>query len=152
MSQEWAATTPDQRTFGAQIGRLLDDLNKPDLSGQAQSYLQDAARYFQRKPFFFNESDNSAVPGWGQTSVGGAVVGNLQWVVGPVGDIWRRNLCDSSHGRLAVKLHDSDVGYEQHWTERRRYVRLYADPAIRRAIILRRQSVRWDDWNDYGFR
>ena len=80
--QEWASTTPDTRTFGQQIGRLIDDLNRPDLQGIAQSYLQDAARYFQRKPFFFSDIDNSRVFGWGQTSLNGPVQGSLHYTHG----------------------------------------------------------------------
>ena len=82
MPQEWASTTPDTRTFGLQISRLLDDLNRPDLQTQAESYLQDAARYFQRKPFFFSETDNSGVFGWGQTSATSAVAGSLFYTQG----------------------------------------------------------------------
>lgn len=62
--QEWSATQPDTRNFGQQIARLLDDLNRQDLLSIGQSYLQDAARFFQRKPFFFSELDNSQVPPW----------------------------------------------------------------------------------------
>jgi hypothetical protein len=80
--QEWAATTPDTRTFGNQVERLLDDLNKPDLASIAQSYLQDAVRYFQRKPLFNNETDNSVVFGWGQTALASTVQGSLFYTQG----------------------------------------------------------------------
>ena len=45
-------------------GRIVDDLNRPDLISQAQDYAKDAIRYFQRKPFFFNDTDNTLVPPW----------------------------------------------------------------------------------------
>jgi hypothetical protein len=77
MAQEWSATTPDTRDFGQQIQRLLDDLNRPDMQSIAQFYLQDAARYFQRKPFFFSDIVNDRTPGWGQTSPTSAVLPNL---------------------------------------------------------------------------
>jgi hypothetical protein len=42
----------------------LDDLNRPELQNIVQQYLQDAIRYFQRKPFFFNDTDNVALASW----------------------------------------------------------------------------------------
>lgn len=42
------------------VNRLIDDINRPDLQSEALSYIQDAIRLYQRKPFFFNETDNSA--------------------------------------------------------------------------------------------
>jgi hypothetical protein len=68
MPQQWPQTQVDQRTFGAQIQRTLDDLNRPSLQGQVTSYLQDAMRFWQRKPFFFTDADNSAPLQW-QASV-----------------------------------------------------------------------------------
>lgn len=64
MAQSYTANQIDTRSFGQQIQRLLDDLNRPDLQNIAQQYLQDAMRFYQRKPFFFNEIDNSAVGTW----------------------------------------------------------------------------------------
>jgi len=64
MAEAFATYERDQRTFGAQQARLLDDLNRPDLEANVVTYLQDAMRYFQRKPFFFSETDNTSVPHW----------------------------------------------------------------------------------------
>lgn len=64
MPEQYVPNDLDNRTFQAQIARLIDDLNRPDLQGQAINYLQDAMRFFARKPFFFNNVDNSLVPGW----------------------------------------------------------------------------------------
>jgi hypothetical protein len=57
--QQWPQTQVDQRTFGQLLQRTLDDLNRPQLQGIATSYLQDSMRFWQRKPFFFTEADNS---------------------------------------------------------------------------------------------
>jgi hypothetical protein len=64
LAEQYVSTQLDLRTFGVQCARLLDDLNRPDLQNIAIQYLQDAMRFFQRKSFFFNNIDNSAVPGW----------------------------------------------------------------------------------------
>ena len=64
MPEQYTSNQLDTRTFGAQVQRLVDDLNRPDLQNVARSYLQDAMRYFQRKAFFFNNIDNSQVLGW----------------------------------------------------------------------------------------
>lgn len=64
MAQGWLPTAPDQRTFALQLQRLLDDLNKPDLMTLGVPYLQDAIRHFQRKPFFFNDTDNTTPQTW----------------------------------------------------------------------------------------
>lgn len=64
MAESYTAAQQDVRTFGQQIARLLDDLNRPDLQAQATEYLQDAMRFWARKPFFFNETDNTTVPTW----------------------------------------------------------------------------------------
>ena len=64
MAQQWQSTQVDNRNFGQQIQRVLDDLNRPDLAAQAPAYLQDAMRFFQRKPFFFSDTDNTAVLSW----------------------------------------------------------------------------------------
>ena len=64
MSEGYTANQVDTRTFGVQVQRLVDDLNRPDLQSQAITYLQDSMRYFQRRPWFFNETDNSVVPVW----------------------------------------------------------------------------------------
>ncbi len=61
MSEGFQVTQTDQRTLGSLIARLIDDLNKPDLQAQAADYTKDAIRYYQRKPFFFNDTDNSPV-------------------------------------------------------------------------------------------
>lgn len=58
MAQQWPQTQVDQRTFGGQQARTLDDLNRPNLQGVVTNYLQDAMRYWQRRPFFFNDTDN----------------------------------------------------------------------------------------------
>lgn len=49
--------------------RLLDDLNRPDLISFAPQYIQDAIRWFQRKPFFFTETDNQTCSAWVADSV-----------------------------------------------------------------------------------
>ena len=59
--QQWTANQVDNRNFGQQIQRVLDDLNRPDLAAQAPAYLQDSMRFYQRKPFFFSDTDNTAV-------------------------------------------------------------------------------------------
>ena len=64
MPQGWSPLAPDQRTYADLLARILDDINRPDLANIAQSYSQDAIRYYQRKPFFFNDTDNTQVPGW----------------------------------------------------------------------------------------
>ncbi len=61
MAQQWASTAVDNRSFGQQIQHVLDDLNRPDLAAQAPAYLQDSMRFYQRKPFFFSDTDNTAV-------------------------------------------------------------------------------------------
>jgi hypothetical protein len=61
VSQQWQATQVDNRNFGQQTQRVLDDLNRPDLAAQAPAYLQDSMRFYQRKPFFFSDTDNTAV-------------------------------------------------------------------------------------------
>lgn len=73
MSQQWPQSQTDQRNFGQQQQRTLDDLNRPNLQGQVTSYLQDSMRYWQRKPFFFTDTDNTARLSWQasvQTTVG----------------------------------------------------------------------------------
>jgi hypothetical protein len=64
MAESYLQAQIDSRTFGAQQARLIDDLNRPDLSNIVTEYLQDAMRFYQRKAFFFNEIDNTAIPGW----------------------------------------------------------------------------------------
>jgi hypothetical protein len=64
MSQQWSPTQVDQRTFGQQQQRTLDDLNRPLLGGIVTSYLQESMRYWQRKPFFFNDTDNTQPLQW----------------------------------------------------------------------------------------
>ena len=68
MAQQWPSSQADSRTFGAQIARTLDDLNRPQLQGIATSYLQDSMRFWQRKPFFFTDAVNSDPLQW-QTAV-----------------------------------------------------------------------------------
>jgi hypothetical protein len=69
VGEGYLATQVDSRTFGTQIQRLADDLNRPDLINICTQYLQDAMRYFQRRPFFFNETDNSVVPNWAASTI-----------------------------------------------------------------------------------
>lgn len=64
MGESYLSTQVDSRNFGTQIQRLMDDLNRPDFQNIATEYLQDAMRYFQRRPWFFSETDNSLVPSW----------------------------------------------------------------------------------------
>ena len=64
MAQLWPQTQADQRTFGAQQQRTLDDLNRPNLQGVVTSYLQDSMRFWQRKPFFFTSADNTDPLAW----------------------------------------------------------------------------------------
>lgn len=64
MAQSYLPQQADNRTFGVQQTRLLDDLNRPDLSNIVIDYLQDAMRFFQRMAFFFSEVDNTQVPTW----------------------------------------------------------------------------------------
>src|SRR6185437_1692246 len=65
----WPISQTDTRTFAQMQARLLDDLNKPDLISLAPQYIQDAIRFFQRKPFFFTETDNSNCPPWAPSNV-----------------------------------------------------------------------------------
>jgi hypothetical protein len=64
MAESYLAGQLDTRSFGTQQARLLDDLNRPDFGNIVINYLQDAMRYFQRKAFFFNNTDNTAQPTW----------------------------------------------------------------------------------------
>lgn len=64
MAQQYLDVEQDSRTFGTQIERLLEDLNRPDFQNFAEDYLKDAIRYFSRQAFFFNDLDNSSVSGW----------------------------------------------------------------------------------------
>ena len=67
--QQWTAQQVDNRNFGQQIQRVLDDLNRPDLAAQAPAYLQDSMRYYQRKPFFFSDTDNTAILTWAANTI-----------------------------------------------------------------------------------
>ena len=69
MAEAYTTSQQDLRTFGTQQQRLLDDLNRPDLSTIALEYLQDAMRFWQRKPFFFSEIDNKTVPSWAASTI-----------------------------------------------------------------------------------
>ena len=69
MGSEWSPSAVDQRTFAQQQARVTDDLNRPDLIAQAPQYLQDAMRLFQRKAFFFNDTDNTNVPNWAASTI-----------------------------------------------------------------------------------
>lgn len=86
MPQQWPATAVDNRNFGQQIQRLLDDINRPNLAAQASAYLQDSMRFYQRKPFFFSDTDNTAVLNWQSHTIvtqGTTVIdpfGNNYWV------------------------------------------------------------------------
>lgn len=60
MAESYTTLQTDTRNLGMLVARLLDDLNRPDLSAQALEYVQDAIRLYQRRPWLFNETDNSA--------------------------------------------------------------------------------------------
>jgi hypothetical protein len=62
--QQWPLSQVDARTFGQQQSRALDDLNRPTLGGIVTSYLQESMRYWQRKPFFFSDTDNTTPLQW----------------------------------------------------------------------------------------
>jgi hypothetical protein len=64
MAESYLASQVDTRTFGQQQTRLLSDLNRPDLSGEVINYLQDAMRWAQRYPYFFNDVDNTTTLAW----------------------------------------------------------------------------------------
>lgn len=76
MAQQWPQSQVDNRTFGQLISRTLDDLNRPQLQGIVTSYLQDSMRFWQRKPFFFTDSDNGAPLTWqpGQIATRGTTI------------------------------------------------------------------------------
>lgn len=82
MAQEWSLVQSDQRNFGTMQTRLLDDLNRPDLSQFAPTYIQDAIRFYSRKPFFFSEMDNTSVPFWGNAPATGTPTPNLIYTQG----------------------------------------------------------------------
>jgi len=86
MSQLWPQTQPDQRTFGAQQARTLDDLNRPQLQGIVATYLQDAMRYWQRRPFFFTSADNQDPLVW--TASVFATQGCTIQYTDPSGQVW----------------------------------------------------------------
>jgi hypothetical protein len=86
LSQQWPQTQVDQRTFGAQISRTMDDLNRPQLQGIVTSYLQDAMRFWQRKPFFFTDADNSEPLTWAASNI--AVRGTTIQYTDPTGAVW----------------------------------------------------------------
>ena len=107
MPSEWTAGQVDQRTFAQQWQTALDDLNRPDLQPQVIRFLQDAMRYFQRRPFFFTEVDNTTCPSWAANTIytQGATIQasstvdglNYAWVAlnqgtsGAVAPIWSTN-------------------------------------------------------------
>lgn len=64
MSQQWPNSQVDTRNFGQQIQRTLDDLNRPTLQNIVVAYLQDAMRFWQRKPFFYTDIDNTTPLLW----------------------------------------------------------------------------------------
>lgn len=64
MSQAYALSDSDQRTFGELIQRVVDETKRPDLLGEIPGYIRDAIRYYSRQPFFFNQVDNTAVTTW----------------------------------------------------------------------------------------
>lgn len=64
MAESYNPLAPDSRTFALLQARVLDDINRPDLQSIVAQYIQDAIRYYQRKPFFFNDADNTTVPTW----------------------------------------------------------------------------------------
>ena len=83
MSQQWPATAVDSRTFGAQQARTLDDLNRPNLQNIVTEYLQDSMRFWQRRPFFFTDTDNTAPLAW-QASVETTIGTTIQFTTGGV--------------------------------------------------------------------
>src|SRR5215472_8066189 len=86
MSQQWPQTQVDQRTFGAQQQRTIDDLNRPQLQGIVTSYLQDSMRFWQRKPFFFTSADNTDPLVW--TANVNTTVGTTIQYTDPTGQVW----------------------------------------------------------------
>jgi hypothetical protein len=70
MSESYTVLQTDTRTLGTLQARLLDDLNRPDLTAQSLSYIQDSIRYYQRKPFFANlELDNTSFAVWAPATI-----------------------------------------------------------------------------------
>jgi len=69
MAESFLPQQQDTRTFGAMQTRLLDDLNRPDLGNIVIDYIQDAVRFWSRKPFFFTEIDNRMVPVWSASTM-----------------------------------------------------------------------------------
>lgn len=69
MSESFTAIQVDTRTLGTMVSRLLDDLNRPDLQSQAISYIQDAIRWAQRRPWFFSEFDNEATATYANSTI-----------------------------------------------------------------------------------
>ena len=69
MAESFTAAQQDLRTFGDQQTRLLADLNRPNLQNLVEDYLRDAMRFFSRKPFFFNDTDNTALSDWAAATI-----------------------------------------------------------------------------------
>jgi hypothetical protein len=69
MAESYTTAEVDNRTFGLQQQRLLNDLNRPDLSGVVIEFLQDAMRHYARMPFFFNDTDNNSTAAWVASTV-----------------------------------------------------------------------------------
>lgn len=69
MSEGFTAIQVDSRTLGTMVARLVDDLNRPDLQSQAISYIQDAIRWAQRRPWFFAEFDNEATATYANSTI-----------------------------------------------------------------------------------
>jgi len=86
MAQQWPQTQVDARTFGAQQQRTLDDLNRPNLQGVVTIYLQDAMRFWQRKPFFFTSADNQDPLVWTANVL--TTLGTTIQYTDPSGQVW----------------------------------------------------------------
>lgn len=69
VSEGFQASQTDTRTLGTLQSRVLDDLNRPDLSAQALSYIQDTIRYYQTQPWLWNETDNTVIAFWQPTFI-----------------------------------------------------------------------------------
>lgn len=68
-TESYVATQVDNRTLGVLLGRIIDEINRPDLQSQALNYVQDAIRYYQSKPWLFNETDNVAIQTYANNTI-----------------------------------------------------------------------------------
>lgn len=69
MAEAYQLSQTDQRTLGTLQQKLLNELNRPDLQAEALIYIQEAIRFHQRKPFFFNQFDNTPIATWAANTV-----------------------------------------------------------------------------------